>query len=230
MTLAAILCGLLLGVIAAAIWTRVNSWFGEPRFWPAVAQFTKTAVSGADDADFLRQYLALLRELGVYVGRNLLAVLLAFLPVTLFIIVAGPPAGRYWNASAERITVYPPQDMTVTVDGESRKLGPSDGEFPRPADREVPLTIVVGDSTLECRSAAENWAFTSSPWRRMVLASLDFDTTDAPGQPDLLIVRPSRGDGNFFWPYLNDLEFACLAALSVASLVGMVAFRARKKP
>jgi hypothetical protein len=230
LTLAGIVCGLLLGAAAAVIWTTVLERLGDSPFWSTVASFTKTAVSGDENADFLREYGALLKHLAIYLGRNVLVIGLAFLPVTLFILFVGPAAGRYWNRGADRIVVHPHQTLTVTANGQSWQLNLHLGSFPLPKDPASPLHIKLGDDELVCPSAQENWAFSSSAVRRLLLAALGFETTDAGGQPKLLIVRPWRGgDDNPLEPYLNQMELLFLAALSVASMGGMLYLRARRR-
>lgn len=224
-TFVATACGLVLGVAVALIWNAVLTYFGKPEFWRAVADFTKTAISGANDAEFFRQYAALLKHLAAYVGQNLLTIALAFFPVALFALVAWPFAHEYRNQRANRLAFYPVQPLTIVVNGQSVRLEPKVNLMPIPADRTAPLEIGIDHVVLRCRTLTENWAFTSSAWNRWLLSALDFEVELSPNYPPLLLVRPTSGSRNPLWPYLNDLEFAFMASLSLTSCGGILAMK-----
>lgn len=225
----AISCGLLLGTVTAFVWDRVLLWWGESGFWQAVADFTQAAVSGSNDADFLRQYGRLLKELGKYLVRNVVTIGVAFLPVTIFLLVAWPMAHASANGRATQLVVYPPQAVTVETAGQTHRLEPPDDALPLPDDRAAPLEIGVGGATLHCASAGDNCAFSSSEWQRLLLSLFDFHVAESPPEVPLLIIRPRGGDANWFWPYLNDLEFQFLASVSAASLGGMLFLKLRRR-
>jgi len=225
----AIACGLLLGVVTAFIWDRVLLWWGESGFWRAVADFTQAAVSGSNDADFLRQYGQLLKELGKYLARNLVTIGVAFLPVTIFLLIAWPMAHASANGRATQLVVYPPQAVTIETGGQTHRLEPPHDSLPLPEDRAASLEIAAGGATLHCDSASENCAFATSEWQRLLLSLFDFHVAESPPEVPLLILRPSGGDDNWFWPYLNDLEFLFLTSVSAASLGGMLFLKLRRR-
>lgn len=225
----AIACGLLLGVVTAFIWDRVLLWWGESGFWRAVAEFTQAAVSGKNDADFLRQYGRLLKELGKYLARNLVTIGVAFLPVTIFLLVAWPMAHASTNGRATRLVIYPPQAVTIETGGQTHRLEPPDDSLPLPDLRDAPLEIQAGGASLHCATAGDNCAFSSSEWQRLLLMLFDLHVEESPPEVPLLILRPSAGDDNWFWPYLSDLEFLFLASVSAASLGGMLFLKLRRR-
>lgn len=165
-----------------------------------------------------------------YFGRNLLVVLLWLMPVLGFLLVAGPGSWLSRNGRADRIVIHPHQTLTIEAEGQIRRLDLHKGSIPLPQDRSTLLRINVGDAEFQCRGADEKWAFSSSPVRRTLLRALGFETTDAPGQPPLLIVRPWRGgDDNPLAPYVTEVELLILLVLSVVSIVGLLILRARRR-
>ncbi|MGQ0634388.1 MAG: hypothetical protein ACT4QC_07255 [Planctomycetaceae bacterium] len=219
----ATICGLLTGIVTALVWNALLSRRGESTFRPALEAFVKQLASGVDGAQLFRQYVDLVKQLGGYVGQNLLVLVLAFLPVTVFVIVAGPPARRFWNAGADHIAVYSSEPVTVSLGAETFRVDPPMSEIPVPNGPDVSLDLTFADASVHIDSAARNWACSASAFPRLLLELLDFEQEAVSQGPALAIVRPRRRDSNPLWPWMNDLEFAFMASLTTASTALMVA-------
>jgi hypothetical protein len=223
----AVACGLASGAVTALAWNALLARFGDATFRPALSAFVRQLAAGASDAELFRQYLELVKRLASYVGRNLAVLVLAFLPLSLFIMAAAPPASRFWNKGADSIVVYCSQPLSASLGADTFPVESPLSAIPTPEGPSVSLDLATSEASAHLDSAERNWAFSSSGFQRLLLEMLGFDLLSFEKGPALVIVRPSRGDGNPLWPWVNDLEFAFLGSLTGASLLVMLAGRLR---
>ncbi|MFN0055445.1 MAG: hypothetical protein ACKV0T_25135 [Planctomycetales bacterium] len=227
MLVGAVCAGLLLGGLVSAIWQGITLRLGKSDFWTSFRRLTGELVTGNED-QFLQQYGQLLKLLGGYLGRNALTLCLSFLPVVLTVLFAAPAAMDRYNLQARWLEVHVAESVelriggqVLTSEGEPARFTPVPGE-----DGAGTVTLSTGELAFD--SWLHNQAFSTSGAKCLGLELLGFHAHHVEQGPELLIVRASRGDANFFWPYLNDAEFAFYLALSLASAIGMVILKRKR--
>lgn len=77
--------GAVLGALAALIWQRVGALLGQDVFWGRFAAVARSLFSPGAEDRFLRDYFRLSRTLAGYVGKKLVTLVVAFLPVILVV-------------------------------------------------------------------------------------------------------------------------------------------------
>jgi hypothetical protein len=109
------------------------------------------------------------------------------------------------------VALYPPLAIQAQQRGELSRpaLGAADIEGGRPAGEAVGRTAV-------CWTGSDCIIF-------RLLAFRVIETAE-PALPDTpyLVVRAQRGNGNFLWPYLSDLEVAFACAVMAAPFASIL--------
>jgi hypothetical protein len=197
--------GLMLGWLFARLWRLCAPRESNRRFWAALGDISRQMLAVDEIAALLRLYRRLARDVGGYVLRNLGGLVLACLPVAAFLILVAPTALERWDHGAQAIAFYPSRDAWESA-------GPTDLEL----DGASPATA---GRTAICWSRSRCLLFELLAFR--VIEQSAPALADAP----YAVARAARGDRNFLWPYLNDLEFAFACALLIGSLVGLYRHR-----
>jgi hypothetical protein len=204
-------CGLLLGWLFVRLWRLCAPRESNRRFWESLGDITRQMLKVDEVAWLLALYRRLARDVGGYVLRNLGGVLLACLPVAVFLIVVAPSILALWDRGAERVVLYP---------------SGSTWQIARSADLSEPPASGPGDPDigLETDGSAGigRTAVCSSPARCTIFRVLAFRVIERP-EPLLddapyVVIRAHRGHRNFLWPYLHDLEFAFGCAFMVGTI------------
>jgi hypothetical protein len=217
--------GLAFGWLVPKIWEKVSPAKTAKAFWGSLAKLSHSLVTDLDSEDFMQNYGRLLKMIGAYAGRNLLALAATIGPVVLFwgiFLTPGAPATR--DEAAAYLELQPPQEARLTAGQQSYAFSK--------AEYRIPIDFVTGRSgrlesalgSFEIETLYRSHALCASTWQCLLFQSLNFKTNryrPAPGtKPASAVLRPSDGDRNYFWPFLSDKEFSFLLALSAASLVG----------
>lgn len=209
----AIVAGALLGTLAGITFSRVVPK-GTTRAYVAIVGQGVHGLFYDDEERFWRHYGSIIRSTLGYVGRQLLAVLLAFGPLVLVFAFLGPWAIRQWNQSGVRVVV--PSDAGVLVTSDN--LGPDRLVYPDGSEIELPSTggnfAVCGARSFGC-TVLQGFGFEAV---HADLASINEDR--------LVIIRSDHGDWNPLWPYLSDPEFLLLISLTLSS-IGILFLRSR---
>lgn len=206
---ASVASGLVLGWLFVRLWRWCAPRVTNRRFWASLGDITRRMLAVDEFSTLLALYRRLAAEVGGYLLRNLGGLALACLPVGLFLVLVAPGALALWDRGAERLVLYPP---TLTQD-----LGA--------ADDDRALDVALGGSKLAAVEPAAQAGRTAVCWTTtdcLIFRLLAFRVVererpliaDAP----YLVVRAERGDANFLWPYLNDLEFVFICAFMAATV------------
>jgi len=218
--LAALTIGVGLGALAANVFRVVVPAGTTGRFWNDVARAVQGLMHGAEE-QFWKSYFGLIRRSIVYIGRQLIALAAATLPLILAFHIAGPAVSAIWDADG-RLEVHPASAGTVVADkqpdtsgGPSRLLSLSGG-------RTVALPSKPG-SVAVCAA---------TDWRCKALYAIGFTVVSVepatmPHSP--VIVRTAHDDWNPLWPYLNDPEFLLFLGMSISWLL-VPFFGGKSKP
>ncbi len=190
------------------------------RYWNSVGQSVLVLIFG-DEAHFWANYWKIISSTGRYVLRQLLALLVAFGPLVILMIVVAPWIWTYWNDGAAMVVL---PESTGRVSESSAGTGP---------DRSMALQLQDGTSIPIPRDAGSFAICPSLNLSCLALQSVGFHTTVNPeatgADGRLIIVRATRNDWNPLWPYLNDPEFLFFASLSIVSVYAI--FRpSQRKP
>lgn len=225
----AIAAGVALGIVVALISRLVSRRLGKADFWAELPRLTRTLASGSDSDEFLRVYGRLLRLLGGYLTRNAIQLVASFAPVVATVILCGPAVMESYNRGASALAIHPNQPVTLSIGGEQSESS-EEGAVIRPMPRgEGPGSAITSAGDLAFDSVWHNNAWCASGWGRFGMAMLGFDTHDSASTDVFLVLRPFCGDGNPFWPYLNDLEFAFYLAIATASGLAVLFFKMRAR-
>ena len=219
---AAVGVGILLGVTFALIWHFAAKWLGKDEFWQTFARTAQQLISGEDDENFFRHYFLLVRAMVSYVGKMLLAITLASLPVAITVSLLAPIADSHLAASARFLEIHSTDAASIEVAG--REYRPRDQRISLDFELDQRAELLALGRRTAVESLSTKHAVCSSRWQQMLLKTLGFRVValQSPASTGgLVIVRPSRGDDNPLWPYLDDLEFLTLAVISGASIVSM---------
>jgi hypothetical protein len=214
-------CGLLLGWVSVRLWRLCAPRESSRRFWESLGDITRQMLKVDEVTWLFTLYRRLARDVGGYVLRNLAGVLLACLPVAAFLILVAPSVLALWERGAERVVIYPSASTwQIARSGDLSELlgaGPGDPDVGLDIDR----SAGVG-RTAVCRSSARCTVFR--------LLGFHVIETSEPLLEDSLyvVIRGQRGDRNFLWPYLNDLEFTFACSFMVATIGSL--FRHRTPP
>lgn len=217
--------GLAFGWLVPILWEKVSPAKTAKAFWGSLAKLSHSLVVDLDSEDFLQNYGRLLKLIAGYAGRNLLALAVTILPIVLFwggFLTPGAPAAK--DEAPAYLELQPPQEARLTAGKQS--YGFSKTEYRIPFDfvteRSGRLESVMGSFDIE--ALYRSHALCASKLQCLLFQSLNFKTnryTPSLGaKPAYAVLRPSDGDGNYFWPFLSDKEFYFLLALSAASLAG----------
>lgn len=82
---ATVMLGAALGAMTVLIWQRVGALLGQDGFWHRFAAVARSLFSPGAEDRFLRDYFRLSRALAGYVGKKLLTLVVAFLPVIIVV-------------------------------------------------------------------------------------------------------------------------------------------------
>lgn len=195
--LGAVVAGLLFGWLFVLLWRWCAPRDTNRRFWAALAEISRQMLAVDEPAALLRLYGRLGRDVGGYVLRNLGGLVLACAPVGVFLLLAGSPVLTLWDRGAEGVAFYPSRQAWESV---------------------APADLRLDDATPE---SVGRTAICWSAGRCLLFELLAFRVVEQPAPAQMeaayVVARAGRGDGNFLWPYLNDLEFVFLCALMVGS-------------
>jgi hypothetical protein len=220
---ATVVVGVLLGVAFALIWHFAAKWLGKDEFWQTFARTAQQLISGEDDENFFRHYFLLIGAMLSYVGKLLIAVTLASLPVAITLSLLAPVADSHLATSAQFLEIHSAAAASIQVAG--REYYPSDHRITLDFELDQRAELLAAGRRTVVESLLAKHAFCSSRWRQMALRTLGFRVAELKPPAaigELVIVRPSHGDDNPLWPYLADLEFLMLAVISGASIVSML--------
>lgn len=166
--------------------------------WTNLGQMLKE-----DDAAYWRSYGAIIAASLRYVGRQLAALFLAVLPVTILLLLCGPALERAWNKKGPLVLPRAEVILPLTPDG--------NGYF-----RSDHFRVKLEDPYAKYYLGGEG-----APRRQTMLRLLGFrPATLAGGTPDgasLEIIRAYHRDRNPLWPYVNDLELLFVAGMSLGT-------------
>jgi hypothetical protein len=217
--------GLALGWLLPIVWEKVSPAKKAKSFWGSLAKLSHSLVTDLDSDDFLQNYGRLLKLIGGYAGRNLLALAVAILPVMAFwavFLTPGAPASL--SGSPAYLELRPPQAARLTAGARIHEF--SEQEYRLPFDFTAAQSgrLESAQGSFEIEALYRSNALCASTSRCLLFQSLNFKTSrfvPAPGvKTASAVLRPSSGDDNYLWPYLSDAEFLFLLALSVASVAG----------
>lgn len=217
--------GLVFGWLAPILWEKVSPAKTARTFWGSLGKLSHSLVVDLDSEDFLKNYGCLLKLIAGYAGRNLLALAVTILPVVLFwggVLTPGAPAAK--ARAPAFLELQPPQEARLTAGKLSHGFSKTEYRIPFDfvTERSGRLDSALG--SFEIEALYRSHALCPTTLKCLLFQSLNFKThryDPPPGaKPVSAVLRPSDGDGNYFWPYLSDKEFFFLLALSAASLVG----------
>lgn len=226
--------GIVTGLLVAFIWNRMTAKSSLDSFWRPLTNITRSILSGEDEEGFFTQYWRLIKLLIGYVSFNLLCVAVAILPVIMILMLAAPAVRSSYNAPATYLDVYPAQTLSIEVDGNTYTPDEA-GRIAVEFDILSSAKVTTPGGVFDVERLVDNHAASNSLWMSLVFSSIDFnfEMMESPPSADAsyVIVRPGRDDGNPFFPFFNDLEFAFFLSLCSASMFGIVflKIRSRKK-
>ena len=125
--------GLALGWLLPIVWEKVSPARTAKAFWGSLAKLSHSLVTDLDSDDFLQNYGRLLKLIGGYAGRNLLALAVAILPVMAFwavFLTPGAPASL--SGSPAYLELRPPQAARLTAGARIHEF--SEQEYRLPFD------------------------------------------------------------------------------------------------
>ena len=219
--------GLILGWLLPIIWERVSPTQSARQFWRSLYQLTRNLVADLDSDDFIGNYGQLLKLSGAYAGRNLLALSLAIIPVLAFWVLVFTH-GTSWlqEDSARYLEINPYQNAVLVVDGKPFHFSQDSHQIPFVFSADSAGSLEIQADVFELDNLTRNHAFCRSSLQCLLFLSLNFEVTaldpEKIGGYSYIVVRPSRGDDNYLWPFLSDEEFYFLIALTLASVAGFI--------
>jgi hypothetical protein len=165
----------------------------------------------------------LLRNLIIYLWKTACRMAIATFPVLFCVVWGGPQLAETQWHRASHLQVYPTQEVTIRTDQQLLECR-ADGCIPLPKARSGSFVVAGRGWSLTVDSLVQPVGVGRTFWQQSVLwlcgigtRYLDVDGVES--LPNLLIVRPSLGDTNLLWPYLNDLEASFWQALLVGTLL-----------
>lgn len=215
--LAAVAIGIPLGVTFAAIWHFVARSLGKGDFWQTFARTAQQLISGEDEGNFIHQYLSLLSALVSYVGKMLFAISLASLPVGIGLYYFLPIADAATLRAAQFLEIHSPDAASIQLAGRAFSIRPNGPRIPLEFNLDQGGELFTLGGRAKVDTLEVKHAFSASLWQRVLLSSLGFRVAQlgspTPAEASLVILRPSQGDDNLLWPYVNDLEFLLLIVI-----------------
>jgi hypothetical protein len=207
----ALLLGLAFGVAVAGVFRLLVPKGMTGRYWNGIARGVHGLLHGDHD-HFWKYYFGIVGQSTRYVGRQLLALLLATVPLILAANYAGPMIWRMWDAGAPW-AVYP-QDAGRVLNTEFAS------DAGRAPEQRRALALKGGSSVSLPDVPGSVAVCATGAFSCMALQALGFQAVYVPPQQlerdSTIVVRSWHDDWNPLWPYLNDPEFIFLVGLSLA--------------
>ncbi len=226
--------GLVVGCLAGWLWSNLSARLGDNRFWQQLQDVGRTLLSTDGENQFFEQYMRLLPLLVKFVARKLVVLVLAFAPVVIALAVMTPFATRVWDERVTHVEVAPAQTASVEVAGLRLYLDETDNKIPNSVNLSASAKLSTEAGEFRCENLMQKQAFSTCLLQRLTLSMLGWRllepaTSPASDTAPPILLRPSSGDDNVFWPYLSDWEFAFLIAVTVGSIVCMLVLKVRKR-
>lgn len=209
-----VILGASFGFIVATLFRRVAPGGSTKRYWAAAADAIRGLLY-SDSDEFWHHYGALIGSSLAYIARQLLAVLVAFLPMVIVVFLVAPLLWAQWDEGAG-LMVSPPESARLISPGAASSAAVNAGRALQLADGTLVELPEKPGAIAVC---------TTGELSCYALISIGFTVVDHDGAAQAhagpIIVRSWHDDWNPFWPYLNDPEFLFLTSLVVFSLALM---------
>src|SRR5262245_36286656 len=191
--LASLAVGVALGALAAMVFRSLVPAGTTAQYWNDVASAVQGLMHGDED-QFWKRYFGLIRRSLGYIGRQLVALAGATLPLIAVFHFAAPAMSTAWNAGGT-LQVHPESAGRI-IDGErsTASSGPGRRLLSLSDGRTVPLPDTPG-SVAVC---------VDSSWLCKALVTIGFTVVSvdpeslSPGPP--IVIRTTHDDWNPFWP------------------------------
>lgn len=226
--------GLAVGGLAGWLWSFISDRLGDDDFWQRLRTVVGLLVSAEGEDRFFQEYVKLLPLLMKFLAKKLITLALAFAPVVIAFLSLTLLATPVWNKRLTHVEVSPPQVLSVDVAGETLHLDESHNAIPSSVDLNAPAVLHTKAGEFHCESLMEKQAYSPHLLQWLTLIMLDWDmlapqTSEPADAAPSILLRPSSGDDNVFWPYLNDWEFDFFVAVSLGSIIGILVPKVRKR-
>jgi hypothetical protein len=219
--LSAIIVFGLLGV-GAGIWFRwirllIHRRFGPTTFWSHVHRFGGRVIS-ADAEEFAAIYIQLLRELLVYLARNLGLLIIGLLPAAIVLVVLSLYPSYPYGGDIQLVSLSGTHNDLVYADI-VRPSAAMDPETSGPTSTiESGQVIVPADLTPEI----EKIAYCDTAIKGLLYSLMVFDHRPlglGRETTDCVVQRPYVYHRNWLWPVIDDIELSFLTLMLLASLL-----------
>ncbi|MBF0623427.1 MAG: hypothetical protein HQL82_01325 [Magnetococcales bacterium] len=215
------LAGLAAGGILFRLLQRLI--MGDPKrpFWSQLVGMSRKLLQDVTGDQFLQNYLQLVRMVAIYSFRNLVGMVLALLPLWLFLSLVIPRADIWILGSPGFLDIHP-QGLSLLLVNDSPSPVPLHKQH-----HNDPVVLTGTSGTFLLKDSLEKYAFCPHLVHRLLFQSLGFATPDPKdlfpeSTPGCVVVRPSDGRTNPLWPYLSNLELIFFVFLTLSSLGSLI--------
>lgn len=209
-----IVIGLMLGGTATFLWQYLAKWFADRTFWRSCHELTQKLIQDPGSDDFFQHYFALLRSLGIYLGKTTCRVAITITPIVLALYFFSPMIARRQAEQATGLFVHPEQNVVLSAEG--TQLATVGKEFEWPANNAETLRLRTTNWEQEI-DFRDTFVATNSAMTSALYQSCGYHVVLDPRAPKLLLIRPTSNEINPLWPYMNDYEFVFWMCLCLAS-------------
>ena len=126
-----IISGVVLGGLATMLWIGLGPWLSDKTVWSSLRELASSLLSGSPSEDFVRQYFAMLRALGIYLVKTTCRVCISVLPVVGGLTLLTPLIAETQLKQADGLGIYPEQPITVRCG--HRTMYATDGLYDLPS-------------------------------------------------------------------------------------------------
>ncbi len=213
---------ILSGCFFVLMWRWMLAHFGDPSFWPKLSEISRRLVNADELPELLSDYKKLVVIVTKYNLANLVGITLGLLPVILVLWLLAPMANQSWAENAGAVEIYPNNVGVLLANGvvhsEHQKAGRT--IVPIDTQSEGVLRLVGQDIPLGKLTKAYAVCVTNLDclfYELMLFDALQVEALPTEGQ-DGVLIRPSRMDGNYLWPYMNDVQFTFFLVFMLSNL------------
>jgi hypothetical protein len=197
--------------LTVTIFRRLTPTGTTRAYWKGVGKAIHGLLYDEEDR-FWSHYGSIIRQTAIYVGQQLLGVVLAFAPLVVAFYLFSPWIFAQWDRNAS-MTVIPQHAGALTIimsesdpDGIDQRTLTLQNGTPISLPPKSGSVVLCPPRHFAC-VLLQGFGFTALTVESLQAADLD-----------LVIVRSEHGDWNPLWPYLSDPEFLFFLSLILGSI------------
>lgn len=205
----AVLTGAFFGFLFSAVWLKVSPKGTSKNYYSDLFESLQIIFQADKFSDLMREYSRMLKGLGLYLGKTLLALVLALLPFLLFYFSLYP---KLFSAYEQKLEGYFCSSEKIRVQEIKGQLQYQMLGVEKVIAHELPLPL---RPVAICEDEIQQGVYS-------MLGYQTFKGDSYLGTVAPFTIRKGQDEVNPCWPWLNDLEFALYLSLCVASVAGFV--------